>query len=86
MVGLPEKIRTWQMAKPWIKDDKTGSVLEGQITQTEIPIPQLQSGEALVEIAGCGVCHTDLGYFYNGVPVCIFTWSNIHKSPFKLIK
>jgi len=22
----------------------------------------------LVEIAGCGVCHTDLGYFYYGVP------------------
>ena len=68
MVGSTEKIRTWQMTKPWIKDDKTGRVLEGQITQTEIPMPQLQSGEALVEIAGCGVCHTDLGYFYNGVP------------------
>ncbi len=24
-------------------------------------------GEVLVEIAGCGVCHTDLGYFYDGV-------------------
>jgi 6-hydroxycyclohex-1-ene-1-carbonyl-CoA dehydrogenase len=23
--------------------------------------------EVLVEIAGCGVCHTDLGYFYDGV-------------------
>ena len=22
----------------------------------------------LVEIAGCGVCHTDLSYFYYGVP------------------
>jgi 6-hydroxycyclohex-1-ene-1-carbonyl-CoA dehydrogenase len=22
----------------------------------------------LVEVAGCGVCHTDLGYFYDGVP------------------
>jgi len=21
-----------------------------------------------VEVAGCGVCHTDLGYFYDGVP------------------
>jgi 6-hydroxycyclohex-1-ene-1-carbonyl-CoA dehydrogenase len=28
----------------------------------------LQPGEVLVEIAGCGVCHTDLGYFYYGVP------------------
>jgi len=24
-------------------------------------------GEAVVEVAGCGVCHTDLGYFYDGV-------------------
>jgi 6-hydroxycyclohex-1-ene-1-carbonyl-CoA dehydrogenase len=26
-----------------------------------------QAGEVVVEIAGCGVCHTDLGYFYDGV-------------------
>jgi 6-hydroxycyclohex-1-ene-1-carbonyl-CoA dehydrogenase len=25
------------------------------------------AGEVVVEIAGCGVCHTDLGYFYDGV-------------------
>lgn len=25
-------------------------------------------GEVLVETAGCGVCHTDLGFFYDGVP------------------
>jgi 6-hydroxycyclohex-1-ene-1-carbonyl-CoA dehydrogenase len=25
-------------------------------------------GEVLVEVAGCGVCHTDLGYYYGGVP------------------
>jgi len=24
--------------------------------------------EALVEVAGCGVCHTDLGFLYDGVP------------------
>ncbi len=29
------------------------------------PVPQ--PGEAVVEVAGCGVCHTDLGYFYDGV-------------------
>lgn len=26
------------------------------------------SGEVIVEVAGCGVCHTDLGFFYEGVP------------------
>jgi 6-hydroxycyclohex-1-ene-1-carbonyl-CoA dehydrogenase len=25
-------------------------------------------GEVLVQVAGCGVCHTDLGFFYEGVP------------------
>jgi len=25
-------------------------------------------GEVVVEVAGCGVCHTDLGFFYEGVP------------------
>lgn len=24
-------------------------------------------GEVVIEIAGCGVCHTDLGYYYDGV-------------------
>ncbi len=26
------------------------------------------AGEALIEVAGCGVCHTDLGFYYDGVP------------------
>ncbi len=26
-----------------------------------------QGGEVVVSVAGCGVCHTDLGYFYDGV-------------------
>jgi 6-hydroxycyclohex-1-ene-1-carbonyl-CoA dehydrogenase len=25
-------------------------------------------GEVIVRVAGCGVCHTDLGFFYDGVP------------------
>lgn len=25
------------------------------------------AGEVLVEVAGCGVCHTDLGFYYDGV-------------------
>ena len=28
----------------------------------------LGKGEVLIEVAGCGVCHTDLGFFYDGVP------------------
>lgn len=68
MSKIPEKIQTWQMTKPWSKDPKTGQVTEGMLDRTEISIPQLQPNEALVEVAGCGVCHTDLGYYYDGVP------------------
>ena len=25
------------------------------------------AAEVVVEVAGCGVCHTDLGYYYDGV-------------------
>lgn len=32
------------------------------------PIPQPGDGEALVEVAGCGVCHTDLSFWHYGVP------------------
>ena len=52
---IPKSIQTWQMTVP------------GTLTRTEIPVPELQAGEALVEISGCGVCHTDLSYFYMGV-------------------
>ena len=27
-----------------------------------------RAGEVTVEVAGCGVCHTDLGFLYDGVP------------------
>src|SRR5208283_4484536 len=29
--------------------------------------PQPGPGEVVVAVAGCGVCHTDLGYLYDGV-------------------
>jgi 6-hydroxycyclohex-1-ene-1-carbonyl-CoA dehydrogenase len=56
MAKVPDKINTWQMVEP------------GKLVKTTIPVPELKPGEALVEVAGCGVCHTDLGYFYDGVP------------------
>lgn len=33
-----------------------------------LPVPELAPGEALVEVAGCGVCHTDISFLYLGVP------------------
>ena len=56
MAKVPDKIETWQMVEP------------GKLLRTSIDVPEIQPGEALVEIAGCGVCHTDVGYFYDGAP------------------
>jgi len=53
---VPTHIDTWQMTEP------------GKLVRTRLPMPQRQAGEVLIRIAGCGVCHTDLSYFYLGVP------------------
>ncbi len=68
MAAVPEKIQTWQMVQPTTRDRETGEVTRGKLEKTEIPVPELGPSEVLVEVAGCGVCHTDLGYFYDGVP------------------
>ena len=47
---------SWQMTAP-------GKPLEC----VEAPIPEPGPGEVLVKIAGCGVCHTDLGFYYDGI-------------------
>ncbi|HOC37923.1 MAG TPA: 6-hydroxycyclohex-1-ene-1-carbonyl-CoA dehydrogenase [Thermodesulfobacteriota bacterium] len=72
---IPKKIQTWQMTQPW--SEEGSHVIPGRIEQTEIDVPPVQSGDVLVEIAGCGVCHTDLGFFYDGVPT-------IQKAPLTL--
>ncbi|MCF8144918.1 MAG: 6-hydroxycyclohex-1-ene-1-carbonyl-CoA dehydrogenase [Deltaproteobacteria bacterium] len=65
---VPDKIQTWQMVQPTTFNRETKESTPGKLEKTEIPVPELQAGEVLVEVAGCGVCHTDLGYFYDGVP------------------
>ena len=65
---MPDAIQTWQMVRPWTRDKETGEKTPGKLERTNIPMPELGVGEVLVEIAGCGVCHTDLSYFYYGVP------------------
>ncbi len=68
MVQGPDKILTWQMKAAASRDSKTGHTIAGRIEVQELPMPDLRPGEVLVQIAGCGVCHTDLGYFFDGVP------------------
>ena len=68
MGAIPDKIMTWQMVQPTSFNKETKESTPGKLEKKEIPVPALQPGEVLVEVAGCGVCHTDLGYFYDGVP------------------
>jgi 6-hydroxycyclohex-1-ene-1-carbonyl-CoA dehydrogenase len=68
MTCVPDKIATWQMVQPTTRNKETGETIPGRLELVEIPVPELTSGEVLVEIAGCGVCQTDLGFFYDGIP------------------
>lgn len=54
---MSNTIHTWQMTE-----------LRSPFRLIEKPIPELNDGEVLVKVAGCGVCHTDLSFWYYGVP------------------
>lgn len=47
---------SWQMTE-----------LKGEFQPKESPLPEINDKEVLVKIAGCGVCHTDLSFWYYGV-------------------
>ena len=49
-------MKAWQMEAP-----------EQPLVLRELPVPDLSAGELLVEVAGCGLCHTDLSFLYGGV-------------------
>ena len=49
--------RAWVMREP-------GAPLERQ----PFTAPPPSTGEVTIEIAGCGVCHTDIGFLHEGVP------------------
>ncbi len=42
--------------------------LKADFQLVEKPKPELNDNEVLVKVAGCGVCHTDLSFWYFGVP------------------
>ncbi len=44
-----------------VREPKQAMVLEEREEHPE-------AADVIVEVAGCGVCHTDLGFFYDGVP------------------
>jgi len=37
------------------------------LIEAEVVLQAPAEGEVLVQVAGCGVCHTDLGFYYDGV-------------------
>ena len=54
--AMGEKAYRWEMVKP-------GAPLVRSEFDPFPPNPE----EVIVEVAGCGVCHTDLGFYYDGV-------------------
>jgi len=50
------EIHCWQMTH-------TGQPM----SPAKVPVSSLAQDEVLVRVAGCGVCHTDLGFFYEGI-------------------
>ncbi|MBK7852194.1 MAG: 6-hydroxycyclohex-1-ene-1-carbonyl-CoA dehydrogenase [Bacteroidetes bacterium] len=51
-----QKLYQWKMTE-----------LSKEFSLSENSLPELGEGEALVKIAGCGVCHTDLSFWHQGV-------------------
>ena len=53
---MNKKIYSWQMTAP-----------DADFQLAEEPFPELEAHDALIQIAGCGVCHTDLSFWHWGV-------------------
>ena len=58
---VPALIHAWQMVEA-----PAGGF---ELQETSYPVPELKPGEALVEIAGCGLCGTDLGFLHGESPL-----------------
>ena len=50
------KLKQWQMTQ-----------LKKEFSLIESDMPEIKENEALIKIAGCGVCHTDLSFWHDGV-------------------
>ncbi|MBL0310126.1 MAG: 6-hydroxycyclohex-1-ene-1-carbonyl-CoA dehydrogenase [Bacteroidetes bacterium] len=53
---MSNKMYQWQMVE-----------LDKEFRLIEQPLPEINYGEAMVKVAGCGVCHTDLSFWHYGV-------------------
>jgi 6-hydroxycyclohex-1-ene-1-carbonyl-CoA dehydrogenase len=50
------EIQSWQMTQVGLP-----------MRPAKVPVRSLAQDEVLVRVVGCGVCHTDLGFFYEGI-------------------
>ena len=50
------EITAWQMDGPGVA-----------LVRRTLPVVEPEAGEVLIEVAGCGLCHTDLSFLYGGV-------------------
>jgi 6-hydroxycyclohex-1-ene-1-carbonyl-CoA dehydrogenase len=68
-IELPPAIMSWQMSarRPTAANGRSPA----DLVRTDFPLPDLKEGEVLIAIAGCGLCGTDLGYFYRGIPTVV---------------
>jgi 6-hydroxycyclohex-1-ene-1-carbonyl-CoA dehydrogenase len=48
--------------------DMAGESRPMKMARKTIPLPDLKPGDVVLEIAGCGVCGTDLSFFYGEAP------------------
>ena len=51
-----EKLIQWQMNE-----------LKSDFLKVESDLPTAKENEAVVKVAGCGVCHTDISFWHDGV-------------------
>lgn len=53
---VPSSIQAWQMTAP-----------DAPLEAASRAVPEIGEQDVLVQVAGCGLCHTDLGFLYGGV-------------------
>lgn len=56
------------MTRRWLNRAWVMTAQGSPCEEREVSLPATAPGEALVAVAGCGVCHTDIAFLYGGVP------------------
>jgi 6-hydroxycyclohex-1-ene-1-carbonyl-CoA dehydrogenase len=55
-IKIMRELKQWQMTE-----------LNKEFSLVESEMPKIKKSEAVIKIAGCGVCHTDLSFWHDGV-------------------